>query len=140
MNQIKPHHLWIGHAGDGRDIRKCHAHKIRAIVQLAMEEPPIKASRENIFLRFPLLDGSGNAADLLTLAIDAVADLIEKRIPTLVCCGGGMSRSPAIAAAALAITTRSDFEDCLTNVLESQPADVSTSLLEEVRAVLKVMG
>jgi hypothetical protein len=95
MHQIKPHLLWIGHAGDGRDIPAIIDTGIRAIVQLAMEEPPLLPPRDLIFCRFPLLDGTGNDPVLLRLAIHAVAILQRSRIATLVCCGGGMSRSPA---------------------------------------------
>ena len=74
---------------------------IKAIVQLAMEEPPLQPPRELVYLRFPLLDGTGNDPNMLHLAISCVATLIRQGTPTLVCCGGGMSRSPAVVAAAL---------------------------------------
>ncbi len=65
MNQIKPHAIWIGHAGDGRAFRDIFDNGIRAIVQLAMEEPPIQTPRELVYLRFPLIDGAGNGRDIL---------------------------------------------------------------------------
>jgi len=139
MNQVKPYSLWIGHAGDGRAIRQIHDHKIRVIVQLAMEEPPIKATRDIVLLRYPLVDGLGNASDLLSLTINSVVALIRARIPTLVCCGGGMSRSPAIVAAALAIISERSFDASLKSLLEFLPADVSASLLQEVSAVVDRM-
>jgi hypothetical protein len=42
MNKIPPHHLWIGHAGDGSDFQGLFDADIRAVVQLAIEEPPIR--------------------------------------------------------------------------------------------------
>jgi hypothetical protein len=69
MNNIKPYQLWIGHAGDGRAIQDAFDKGIRAIVQLAIEEPPIQSPRSMIFCRFPLLDGSGNDPGLLYIAI-----------------------------------------------------------------------
>ena len=107
MNQIKPHPIWIGHAGDGRAFRAIFDAGIRAIVQLAVEEPPIQPPRELIYQRYPLLDGEGNDRAVLRLAIEAVAGLMEAVVPTLVCCGAGMSRSPGIAAAALSAVFRS---------------------------------
>jgi hypothetical protein len=65
MNQIPPYHLWIGHAGDGRDYRRLLDLGIRAVVQLAVEEPPLQPPRELIYLRFPLRDGADNPDDLL---------------------------------------------------------------------------
>ena len=54
------------------------------------------------------------------------------KIPTLVCCGAGMSRSPAIVAAALALVERAPFEDCLRRVARHHPSDVSPGLWSEV--------
>ncbi len=139
MKQVRDHTLWIGHAGDGRDFRAILDAGIRAIVQLAIEEPPIQPPRELIFLRFPLLDGGGNDVAVLRLAIDAVLDLIEREIPTLVCCGAGMSRSPGIVAAALAHAYRSQPEQVLQVILQDRPSDVSPALWAEIQATLKSM-
>jgi hypothetical protein len=110
---------------------------IRVLVQLGIEEPPVQPPRELVYLRFPLLDGPGNDPDLLGLAIHLVAALIQQRIPTIVCCGAGMSRSPAVAAAALSVALDSPFGECLRKVLEGRPADVSPGLLADVRAALE---
>src|SRR5437879_5630448 len=114
MNQIKPYPLWLGHAGDRRDFRPALDAGIQALVELSREEPPADPPRELIYCRFPLLDGAGNDENLLELAINTLAGLIRKRIPTLVCCDMGLSRSPAVAAAALALAAhRETPEDCL---------------------------
>jgi protein-tyrosine phosphatase len=137
MNQITHYRLWAGNAADGRDVQGILAHDIRAIVQLAIEEPPLKLPREIAYFRIPLVDGDGNDAALLQLAIGAVAALLEAEIPTLVCCGGGMSRSPAIIAAAIARLEKADLHACLQAVTKSHPSDVSTALWEEIsRAVI----
>ncbi len=136
MNQITGHQLWIGHAGDGRDSRGILEHRIRAVVQLAVEEPVIQAPRELIYCRFPLVDSTGNRAALPRLAIAAVTALIEAKTPALVCCSGGMSRSPALVAAALARVDGADLHDCLRAVTESHPSDVSPGLWGDIcRAV-----
>src|SRR5476651_2269367 len=101
MRQILPHALWLGHAGDGRDYHRVLETGIQALVQLAAEEPVLELPRDLIYCRFPLVDGSGNDKKLLRLAISTVSDLLEMKVPTLVICGGGLSRSPAIAAAAI---------------------------------------
>jgi protein-tyrosine phosphatase len=137
MRQIEPHPLWIGHAGDGRDIPVIFDNGIRAVVQLAVEEPPIQPPHELIFCRFPLLDGIGNDPVLLRLAIHAVETLQRNRIRTLVCCGGGMSRAPAIAAAALSAVGWKQAEKCLKVVAEFCPADVSPGLWKDIRSALE---
>src|SRR4051794_40333460 len=99
MTQILPYPIWIGHAGDGRDYPRLLDLGIRAVVQLAAEEPPLHPPRELAYLRFPLNDGADNPDDLLSLAVGSLASLVRLHVPTLVCCGAGMSRSPAVAAA-----------------------------------------
>lgn len=47
----------------------------------------------------------------------------------------GMSRSPAIAAAALSLVTRHPLEDCLTSVLAGASHDVSPTLWSGVQMV-----
>jgi protein-tyrosine phosphatase len=135
MNQISHYRLWAGHAADGRDVQEIFARDIRAIVQLAIEELPLRLPHEISYLRIPLVDGDGNDPSLLRLAIGAVAALIEARIPTLVCCGGGMSRSPAIIAAAIARVENADLHDSLKAVTQSHPSDVSPALWDEVSRV-----
>jgi protein-tyrosine phosphatase len=135
MNQISQYRLWAGHAADGRDVQAIFARDIRAIVQLAIEELPLRLPHEIAYLRIPLVDGDGNDPSLLRLAISAVATLIDTRIPTLVCCGGGMSRSPAIIAAAIARVENTDLQDSLKAVTESHPSDVSPALWDEVSRV-----
>ena len=137
MNQIKPHEVWIGHAGDGSDFRAIFDESIRAVVQLAVEELPAQPPRELILLRFPLVDGSGNTPDLLSLAIHAVATLLRHNIRTLVCCGAGMSRAPAVVAAALALAHHASLEACLEQVARCHAADVSPALWLDVGQVVK---
>ena len=136
MRQVEGHALWIGHAGDGSDFRSVFDAGIRAIVQLAYEEPPLYPPRELLYCRFPLIDGPDNDSANLSLAITAVTNLLEKHVPTLVCCGAGMSRSPAIAAAALSMVYQKPPEDCLKHVVGDRPVDVAPGLWGDVKAIL----
>ena len=104
MRQILPHSLWLGHAGDAQDFKRMFDLGINALVQLAVEEAPLQPPRELIYCRFPLVDGPGNESSLLSLSITTLANLLEKRKSVLVCCGAGLSRSPAVAATAVAAT------------------------------------
>ncbi len=119
-----------------RDFRQLLGAGIEAVVQLALEEPALQPPRELLFCRFPLLDGPGNDARTLSLAVTTVAGLLERRVPTLVCCGAGVSRSPALAAAALALARRQTPEECLRRVAEHHPCDVTPGLWNEVLHVL----
>jgi protein-tyrosine phosphatase len=136
MDQIPPHRLWIGHAGESRNYSHLLESGIKAVVQVALEELPLQPPRELVYLRFPLSDGGCNHAELIHLAIIATANLIQSRVPTLICCAAGMSRSPAIAAAALSVANRETPESSLSHVVRYRRADVSPGLWSEILEVL----
>jgi hypothetical protein len=136
MDQVRPYALWLGHAGEGRDFRQIFERGIRALVQLAAEEPLEQLPRELIACRVPLLDGAGNRSDHLFLAITTVATLLKMHVPTLVSSGAGTSRSPAVAAAALALVHEEPPEECLKRIVRQHPSDVSPGFWAEVTGVL----
>jgi protein-tyrosine phosphatase len=136
MDRIMPYPLWLGHAGDGRDCSRLGDAGIQAVVQLAAEEPPLLLPRELISLRFPLVDGAGNPIELLALAVHAVADLVAWGVPTLICCGAGLSRSPAIAAAAISWNSGDTPEESLCLITRQRRVDLMPGLWDGVRAVL----
>jgi hypothetical protein len=107
------------------------------VVQLAFEEQAIELPRDFISIRIPLTDGAGNRTETLVLAIRTLAELVARKIPTLVCCGAGMSRSPSIAAAALALAFKESPEASLKKILGQGPGDVAPGLWNEVHAVLE---
>ena len=135
MNQVAPMRVWIGHGGEGHDFAKILDLGIEAVVELAEEEPSFPTRRDMIACRFPLIDGSGNRPELLALAVETVARLIAAQVPTLVCCAAGMSRAPAVVAAALARVERSAPEECLKRVAAHHPSDVSPALWRELTAL-----
>ena len=136
IDQISPYSLWVGHGGEvaGRP-SGLYDHGIEAVVQLAAEELPLSTPRELLYHRFPLLDGSGNRPEVLMLAVGTVATLLRLRVPTLVCCGMGLSRSPAVASVALAIVRRERPDDVLRMVSERHPVDISPGFWKEIRTV-----
>ena len=138
MRQISAHLLWLGHAGDGRDYRRILDTGIQAVVQLAAEEQVLELPRDLVYCRFPLVDGLGNDWKLLHMAVMTLANLIEKKVPTLVVCGAGLSRSPAIAAAAISVIFRKPADECLKEVAEHFPADVAPAFWDEVKMLWKL--
>jgi hypothetical protein len=134
MIQIEPFLLWLGHAGDCRDAARILVAGIEAVVQLAIEEPSVVLPREIIFVRIPLYDGSGNNADTLRFAVRTVEDFLAAKVPTLLCCSGGMSRSPAIAAFALARTNGQTPAQSLEQVRGRHGTDISPALWQDLLA------
>lgn len=136
MRQIPGHSLWLGHAGDGRNLAALLTQGVQAIVDLAANEPPLSVTRDLIYCRIPLVDGAGNPPVVLRLAVDTVTALLKGDVPTLVCCSGGMSRSPAVAAAAIAECRSCPPEEALVLVTQVSPADVAPGLWQDVLSCL----
>jgi hypothetical protein len=64
--------------------------------------------------------------------------LLRASTPTLVHCSAGISRSPAIAGAALAIVRGCSFAEGLIAATESGPSDVSAGLWTEIQDAINV--
>ena len=137
MREIVPGRLWLGNALDARDPRALFDRGIAAVVDLAYEEPPAQLPRSLAYCRIPLTDGAGNDPKLLGLALDTLRSLLTLEVPTLVACGAGMSRSPCIAAAALAVHNDASPDETLRSLLEHQPHDVSPAFWKDVAKTLK---
>lgn len=134
MHQISPYSLWLGNAGDCRDTAKVLNAGIRAVVQLAIEEPLAQFPRETIVIRIPLYDGAGNSAEDLRLAVATLESLIRTSTPTLLCCSMGMSRTPAIAALVIARVGSCDPYVALEQLAKIIRTDVSPAFWDELLA------
>jgi hypothetical protein len=137
MRHIPDYSLWLGHAGDARDRNELLRLGLGAVVDLAMEEPPAVPGHETVYCRLPLVDGTENPPWLLRAAIDLTALLLRQKVPTLVACSSGLSRAPAIAAAALVRLGRPDLPEALTHLSQFGQFDVSTGLLQDLVAVME---
>src|SRR5262245_17438832 len=101
MRPIPGCSLRLGHVGDVRDLRAVHRAGLLALVDLAVNEPPLAVTRELVYCRFPLVDAPGNPPWLLRAAVETTAGLLRDDVPTLLFCAHGLSRTPAVAASAL---------------------------------------
>jgi len=134
MRQLEELSLWIGTARDARDIKNVLSLGIKTIIDLALEESPVHPTRDLVYLRFPLLDGSGNASWLMRAALAMVELSIRSHIPTLIACGAGMSRSPAVAAIAAAPFLGIEPAAVLVSLHSRGPIDVSPTLWQDLLA------
>jgi protein-tyrosine phosphatase len=132
MREVIPSKLWIGNASDARDIRSVLGHGIAVVIDLAIEELPIQFPRDIVYCRYPLIDGAGNQPAILHAAVETVAHFMASQTPTLVACGAGMSRLPAIVATAIAKTEQIKLTDALGKLTAGRPHDVSPGLLQDI--------
>lgn len=137
MREVISGTLWIGNALDARDVTGVLGLGVTAIIDLAIEEPPIQYPRDVVYCRFPLIDGSGNQPTILRAAVETTATFIKSGTPTLVACGAGMSRSPAVVAAAMSALEAGTLPKALGRLTAGQPHDVSPSLLAEISGMLR---
>jgi protein-tyrosine phosphatase len=140
MREIIPGILWLGNSADARDLRRVLDAGILALVDLAAEEPTPVLPRSIVYCRFPNVDGRQPSTQVLRVAIETVVSLMKGGLPTLVFCGAGMSRSPAVAAAALSIVHGGSPDERLSQVVAGHPHDVSTQLWADVREVCLEIG
>jgi protein-tyrosine phosphatase len=136
LTKLEPYEFWLGSVVDARDVRAILDRGITAVVDLAINEPPIAYPRDIVNCRIPLLDGQGNSLASLRLAIGTVTTLLAAKVPMLLFCSMGMSRSPVIAAAAISLHEGIPLEQSLPRVVRDRPVDVSPTLLSEVAQCL----
>ncbi|QDU07698.1 dual specificity protein phosphatase [Gimesia aquarii] len=102
-----------------------------------MEEPPVTFPREIVYCRLPLIDGEENHQPVLQTAIETLVRFIEAEEPTLVACSGGMSRSPAIVAAALSKINGTSFDEAIEQIVAVGPCDVAPGPWNEIQELLE---
>jgi protein-tyrosine phosphatase len=135
MLEIHENLLWIGHALDVREPRPLFDAGIAAVVDLAYEELPAQLPRQLIYCRFPINDGGGNDPTVLRHAVQCVVDLLGSGTRTIVACSAGMSRSPTIAAFALAAHLDQSPDDVVAGIAASKLPEVKSSLWNDVANV-----
>ena len=135
MLEVQDDLLWIGHAGDIRQPRLLFDVGIVAIVDLAYEEFVAELPRQLIYCRFPINDGGGNRPSVLRQAVQCVVDLLASGTQTLVACSAGMSRSPTIAAFALAAHLSQSPDHALDHIVNRKPCDINRTLWNDVATI-----
>lgn len=135
MRHVEPYSLWLGNADDLRNPAHFFDSDIQAVVDLAANEPFPHFPRDLTYCRFPLFDGGGNDPALLWLAIRTLSEMFKVSTTTAVCCSNGLSRSPAIAAAAMSVCDNIPLDDALVRATSSGHHDVSAALWQDVIAV-----
>jgi hypothetical protein len=138
MREILPQKLWIGNSRDVKDIGRLMDLGILAVIDLAYEEISPTLPRSMMYCHFPIVDGQQSSRQILVMAIETIIDLLKKEIPTFVYCAAGMSRTPAIVAAALSQLFGDSMEDNLRKIVSGHPHDISPQLWEQVKEVCKM--
>ncbi len=137
MREVIPQELWISSAADLGNVAAVVQAGVAGVVDLAGELSMPAFPRGMIYCCFPITDGQPDSPVMLRAAIETVVVLLRAQVPTLVCCGAGMSRSPAVAAGALSILRGGNPDDHLRSVALGHPHDVSPQLWQAVRLICR---
>jgi protein-tyrosine phosphatase len=135
MHELCSGLLWIGNAGDILELQSVFDAGIRAIIDVAYEEAVSSVPRQLVYCRFPLNDGGGNDRKVILNALHTATNLLRSGIPTIIACSAGMSRSPTIAAFALASLQSQDPETMIQRIGEIRSLELNPELWSDVRNV-----
>jgi protein-tyrosine phosphatase len=132
--------LWLGNALEARNAIALIEQGFNVVVDLVLNEPPAVLPREIVYLRFPIVDSEGNNESILAAAIKTIALLMElEGLKITVCCSAGLSRSPAIVAAAIALSTNQNPDQTLARIAELTHCDVSPTLWTDISQLCKLL-
>ena len=134
MHEIHSNLLWIGHALDVREPRPLFAVGITAVIDVAYEEPPAQIPRQLTYCRFPLNDGGGNDPNTLLQALRTATDLLGSKTKTIIACSAGMSRSPTLAAFALAYHLAEEPDDVIAGIADIKSLELKPELWADTLA------
>lgn len=114
--------LFVGTLADAGDATELRKRDIAEIVSLTHEAPPDGFPAAATVRRVPMTDGPQNEQSAFETAAEAVRSRLDAGVPVLVHCRSGASRSPAVAATALALERRVDLENAFQQVAERRDA------------------
>ena len=94
--------LRVGTAADATDDSLLETHGVTTIVSLT-HETPNPAAQDLTLRSIPLIDGPQNSREQFTKAVEETVAALAADESVLVHCSAGASRSPTVAATALAL-------------------------------------
>ena len=127
--------LRVGTAADATDDSLLETHGVTTIVSLT-HETPNPAAQDLTLRSIPLIDGPQNSREQFTKAVEETVAALAADGSVLVHCSAGASRSPTVAATALALAQNMDLEDALQQVADNRAAvDPHEALLRQAARV-----
>jgi protein-tyrosine phosphatase len=127
--------LYVGTTSDATDDSTLETHGVTTIISLTHETP--QSTRQGIDIHsIPLIDGPQHSREQFRNAVEATIAALETEGAVLVHCSAGASRSPTVAATALALAQDRDLEAALQQVADNRVAvDPHEALLRQAAHV-----
>ena len=128
--------LFVGTIEDAGTGPLLENHGIETVVSLAHSPPDTRFPESVSVKQVPLTDGPQNDRAQFNEAVDVLVSALESGETVLVHCSRGASRSPSVAATALAITQDIGIKEAFEQVAEHREAcDPHEALVRQAVAV-----
>ncbi|MFT4922769.1 MAG: atypical dual specificity phosphatase [Haloarculaceae archaeon] len=133
--------LFVGTIADAGDESALCTYDITAIVALSYDDPEGGYPSKQTIVAVPMVDGPQNDPQTFGAAVQAVRSRLDAGTRILVHCSAGASRSPAVAATALALDGNRDLEEAFQQVLERrEAADPHQALVRQAARCYATLG
>jgi len=127
--------LFVGTLADATDSHRLEKDEITVVVSLTHENPDFSAQALDTH-SIPLIDGPQNSREQFTKAVEKTVTALNDGKRVLVHCAAGASRSPTVAATALALSQEMDMEDAIQQVADNRDVvDPHEALLRQAAHV-----
>jgi atypical dual specificity phosphatase len=135
MDEVAPN-LFVGTLADAGNRALLQEHGVDSVVSLTYGDPesgfPVPVSK------CAMMDGPRNKQETFRTAVQAVLAGLERGETTLVHCSRGASRSPSVAATAVALHTESSIEEAFELIGEQRDEfDVHPALVRQAVSVYR---
>ncbi len=114
--------LYVGSIEDAGDQSLLERRRISVILSLTHTEPDPGFPSAVTVVRFPMLDGPRNDRETFARAVSEAVTRWEAGNRVLIHCSAGASRSPAVAAAAISLSTDRPVETAFRQLKQRRPA------------------
>lgn len=140
MDSVGPG-LFVGTIEDAANESLLHDRDITSIISLTHREPNGGFPAETIVVNIPMIDGPQNDQMAFQTAVIEVLKQLESGERILIHCTAGASRSPAIAATALALHRNIELNVAFDRIKSRRPpADPHEALIHQARRVYTEIG
>ena len=113
--------VFVGTTEDASDEALLHEYNIATVVSVTHGEPRSGFLSDMTVENVPLIDGPQNDSQAFAEAVRTVVAHRESGDRVLVHCSAGASRSPSVAATAIACRSETTLNDSFNQVLERRP-------------------
>lgn len=114
--------LFVGTLEDAGNKSILDEHGVSAVVSLTHAEPGSGFPEDKTVTRWPMMDGPQNSQEQFEQAVADVEAYLLQETEVLVHCSAGASRSPAVAATALALSPNTELEHAFKQISDRRTA------------------